>query len=110
MNITEIQYHVFISYSRADQAFVTPIVQVIRAAGVSTFQDVDSIPYGKRWRPIIENSIENASLVMVFWCKHSSQSKEVHVECKQALIASKDIIPVLLDSTALDQDLAAYQA
>lgn len=103
-------HRVFVSYSRADQAIVTPIVHVIRAVGVSSFQDVDSIPYGKRWRPVVEDSVDNASLVLVFWCAHSRQSREVRAEWSRALGTKKELVPVLLDSTQLDAGLADFQA
>ena len=102
--------HVFVSYSRADRPLVTPIVQVIRAVGVEVFQDVDSIPPGKRWRPVVEETIESADIVLVFWCVHSQCSHEVRKEWQRALDLGKDIVPVLLDSTPILGELAEYQA
>lgn len=108
MNTSEI--HIFVSYSRFDQFLVTPIVQLIRAIGGSIFQDVDSIPPGKRWKPVIEDSLDQASVVLVFWCAHSRSSKEVRAEWEQAILASRDVVPTRLDDTPLDEALAEFQS
>ena len=92
----------FISYARLDADVVTPIVQIMRAVGADTFQDTDSIPAGKKWRPVIEESLDNADIVLVFWSKGSSQSVEVEKEWRRAIEAGKDILPVLLDYTFLE--------
>jgi hypothetical protein len=102
--------HIFVSYSRVDQSLVTPIVQVIRAIGAGVFQDIDGIPYGKRWRPVIEDSIERAIVVLVFWCAHSRDSDEVRREWGRAVEAAKDVVPTRLDDTPLEGVLAEYQA
>lgn len=101
---------IFVSYSRLDQLLVTPIVQVIRAIGGSVFQDVDSIPPGKRWRPVIEESLDRASIVLVFWCAHSRSSKEVRAEWEQAILATKVVVPTRLDDTPMDEALAEFQS
>ena len=106
---TLLESHVFVSYSRADEWLVTPIVHVIRAVGVSVFQDIDSIPYGKRWRPVIESSVQSASTVLVFWCNHSQASKEVQKELELAIISGKDVVPTLLDDTPMAPQLSEFQ-
>lgn len=101
---------VFISYSRADEALVTPIVKLMRAIGNSVFQDVDSIQPGMKWRTVIEESIDNALIVLVFWCSHSKKSLEVRKEWERAIMMNKDIVPALLDDTPLEPALSEYQA
>jgi hypothetical protein len=100
---------VFISYSRSDESIVTPIVNIIRAVGVGTFQDIDDIPFGKRWRPIIENSIKKAKFFLIFWSTHSANSKEVQRELKQAINLDKSLIPVIMDSTPFPSELKEFQ-
>lgn len=100
---------VFVSYSRVDEFLVTPIVRIIRAIGVPTFQDVDCIPAGKRWRPIIVESVDDASLLIVFWCAHAKNSIEVCNEWQRAVQRDKDIVPALLDATPLERVLTEYQ-
>lgn len=108
-NATLRESHVFASYSRVDEWLVTPIVHVIRAVGVSVFQDIDSIPYGKRWRPVIESSVQSASTVLVFWCNHSQASKEVRKEWELAVTSGKDVVPTLLDDTPIAPRLSEFQ-
>lgn len=108
MDTSEIR--VFISYSRTDLSLVTPIVRMMRTIGRPVFQDVDSIPSGKRWRTVIENSIDMASIVFVFWCWHARGSLQVRKEWERAIQAKKDIVPTLLDDTPLLPSLAEYQA
>ena len=100
---------VFVSYSHVDESLVVPLVSMMRAVGANVFVDVDSIPPGKRWRTVIEDSMDAASIVLVFWCLHAARSRECQREVSQALCAAKDIIPALLDPTPLDPRLAAYQ-
>lgn len=100
---------VFVSYSRVDQALVGPLVQVLRTIGGRVFQDVESIPPGKLWRSVIKDSIDDASVVLVFWCEHSKRSQKVRREWVRGIRAQKDVVPALLDSTPLDARLAKYQ-
>ena len=101
--------HIFVSYSRIDEALVSPLVRVMRATGADVFQDIDSIPYGKLWRPVIEERIELAEILLVFWCEHSERSAAVRDEWQLAAKAGKAIVPVMLDGTPLDSRLGEYQ-
>lgn len=104
------EMRVFVSYSRSDAALVTPIVQIMRAVGGSVFQDADSIPPGKRWRLVIEESIDQASIIFLFWCAHSLGSDQVRLEWQRAVAEEKVLIPTLLDDTPLPPPLEEYQA
>src|SRR5262245_29094053 len=79
------------------------------AAGGLVFQDEDNLLAGKPWRPQIEQAIEAAHLVAVFWCKHSGDSQEVRKEFESAIAQHKDVMPVLFDSTLLPDSLGAFQ-
>jgi hypothetical protein len=107
--MNESDVHIFISYSRVDQSLVTPIVQVFRAVGAGVHHDIDSIPYGRRWRPVIEESIDRAAVTLVFWCAHSRDSVEVRTEWERAIQADKAVVPVLLDDTPMEPALAEFQ-
>lgn len=102
--------HIFVSYSRTDQGLVTPIVQMLRATGAAVFRDLDSLPPGKKWRLVIEESIDHCCVLLVFWCSHARASPEVRKEWERAIQEGKDVIPVLLDDTPLEPALAEYQA
>jgi hypothetical protein len=101
--------HVFVSYSHVDSKLVTRLVELLRVMGGRVFQDVDSIPPGKRWRIVIEDSLRAASVVLLFWCEHSSRSREVRREWMRGMCTNKDIVPALVDGTPLDARLKQYQ-
>jgi hypothetical protein len=99
----------FVSYSRKDAEEVKPYVDLLRATGTHVFLDSDCLPPGKRWRLVIDESLEEADSVIVFSSKNSSESKEVESEYERAAQMGKDIIPILLDSTPLSVVLSEYQ-
>lgn len=101
--------YIFISYSHHDRALVTPVVGLLRVSKARVFHDLDSIEPGRKWKEEIENALERAALVMIFWCTHSARSDEVRRELEFALELKKDILPVLLDRTPLIPALAEFQ-
>lgn len=100
---------IFVSYSHKDAALVSPIVKLLRSNQSIVFHDVDSIPPGKRWREELNQALAGARLFVLFWCAHSSKSKEVKVEYRAAIQANKDVLPVILDATPLPEVLKSYQ-
>lgn len=99
----------FISYSHADATLVAPVVQLMRVNRALVFRDTEQITPGKKWRNEIDRGLNDASLVVVFWCEHSCASAEVEVEWKKAIELDKDVLPLLLDATPLPSPLAEYQ-
>jgi hypothetical protein len=109
--------YVFVSYSRSDAPFITPIVRLLRTAiaGVPSavgkywefvFQDTDSIEPGGGWKDQIDDAITRAERIFVFWCTHSSKSDQVQREYELALRLMKVVVPVLLDDTPLPKPLS----
>jgi hypothetical protein len=107
--VPERTHQIFVSYSHLDAALVIPIVRLLRATKGWVFLDSDSIQPGKKWRGQIDEALRTATLVVVFWCRHSNESSDVEQEYQSALIAQKDVLPVLLDSTELPPALGAFQ-
>jgi hypothetical protein len=100
---------VFVSYSHQDVGLVQPVVRLLRATEDLVFQDLDSIKPGRKWRQEIEEALHAAQLFVLFWCYHSSRSAEVRKEYELALTTGKDVLPVLLDTTPLPQQLNEFQ-
>ena len=100
---------IFVSYSHQDVDLVRPVVGLLRATEDLVFQDLDSIKPGSRWRREIEEALYAAQLFVLFWCYHSSRSAEVRKEYELALTTGKDVLPVLLDTTPLPQQLNEFQ-
>ena len=103
-------FEVFISYSRQDEPIVVPIVRLLRLGerGI-VFLDLDSIEPGELWRGKLEDALRAAKYVVLFWCSHSSNSREVEREYRAALATGKCLVPVLLDKTPLPPGLSEYQ-
>ena len=100
---------VFVSYSHADASLVAPVVKLLRVNNSFVFQDIDRIRPGKKWRSEIAKALNEAQLVVVFWCSHASQSIEVSNEWKAAIEQEKDVLPLLLDETPLPPELGDFQ-
>lgn len=101
--------HVFLSYSRHDRLVVEPIAKILRVTRSVIFRDEDSIPLGKRWESVIGESLIACHTVIVFWSTAASDSKAVASEYLRGIQLQKDIVPVLLDDTPLDEALARHQ-
>jgi len=102
-------WRIFISYSHVDRCVVTPLTELIRVTGASTFRDEDSIPKGKRWKIVIAESLAACKTVLVFWSAAAADSKAVEKEYMDAIEKNKDVVPVLLDDTELPNLLREYQ-
>jgi hypothetical protein len=101
--------NVFVSYSHADASLVGPVVKLLRINSTFVFQDIDHIRPGKKWRSEITRALNEAQLVVVFWCDHASKSIEVSNEWKEAIKQEKDLLPLLLDETPLPFELSQFQ-
>lgn len=99
----------FVSYSRHDAAIVGPVVELLRSTGAPVFRDADRILPGKKWRVVLEDSLQQSDAIVLFWSVRAKESLEVEAEWHRALQLRKDIIPVLLDDTRLDDSLSEYQ-
>ena len=102
-------YEIFVSYSHADRAIVTPIVDLFRSAGSRPFRDEQNIKPGTRWKTVVSAAIEDCRLMWVFWCRHSQVSREVRKEYMHAVALEKEVVPVLMDSTPLPKPLSEFQ-
>ena len=100
---------VFLSYSHADTSLVAPMVALLRVSRSIVFRDAEGIAPGTKWRDEIAKALSGANLVVVFWCQHASESKEVSSEWKAAIEQGKDLLPLLLDDTPLPPELGAFQ-
>ena len=106
---TKRRLRIFISYSREDESIVEPVVKLLRVTESKLFLDVDSIAPGEKWEEEIARSLSTADKVCVFWCQHSASSEWVNREWRYAHELQKKIIPLLLDSTPVENELAKYQ-
>jgi hypothetical protein len=103
---------VFISYSRADRQRVSGLASLLEALGNAVFMDTRAILPGQRWRDRIEEEIEAATILLVFWTRHSAQSQWVRQEYERFAFVNPDrpLVPVIGDATPLPSTLEAHQA
>ena len=102
-------YDAFVSYSRADEKLVKPVVQFLSVGGRRVFWDSTNIEPGERWSNSIMEAVRNSSTIVVLWCCHSARSAWVAHEAAAATAGSKPVVPVLLCSFPLQPPLSEYQ-
>jgi TIR domain-containing protein len=67
--------HAFISYVREDRDRVADLQDVLTAAGISVWRDVDQLWPGQDWRTIIRNAITEGALVFIACFSDASVSR-----------------------------------
>jgi hypothetical protein len=100
---------VFVSYSRKDIAVVKAISDSLGSVEL-VFLDEDDIIVGDDFADEIKRQIKRSRIVVVFWSVSSSASIWVKREIQEAIKLKRPILPVLLDKTPLDAQLAPLNA
>ena len=90
------EYAVFLSYSRGDEALVTPLANGLRNRGLPVFQDLEAIPSGQYWPDVLYRSIQKCQVFLCFVSEHSCTSVNVLIEIALAIHAEKPILPITL--------------
>jgi len=85
---------VFISYSRADLAFVDQLANDIRDAGFDVWYDVSELEGGDRWSTEIEKAIRGSQHVIVVLSPDSVNSEWVEREYLLAGKLKKIVVPL----------------
>jgi hypothetical protein len=95
------KYDVFLSYSRADTARVTPLRDELRRMGYRVFFDVQSIDPGEEWKRRLEKSIRASRTMVLCWSENTRGSDYITFEYSRAEAMHKRLLPWLLDKTPL---------
>src|ERR1041384_2973843 len=101
--------HVFVSYSRSDDAFVRQLHDALAAAQRDVWVDWEDIPPSAEWRREIEQAIDSAVAVVFVISPESAQSQACRHECDYAVQTNKRIVPIVLHDmpgTQLPEPLA----
>jgi hypothetical protein len=88
--------HVFVSYSRADEAAIDALVQALESRGISFRFDRDLVA-GDEWQEKLRQWLNDAGAVLVVWSRHSASSVEVNSEATRA---RDRLVPVRLTGMA----------
>ncbi|MCE6997301.1 TIR domain-containing protein [Saccharothrix sp. S26] len=91
--------HVFISYSRAQQAYAQELARYLRVEhDIPTWID-DELITGDRWERVIRTKIDECAALVVVMTPDAEASDWVDLEITRARDRGKPIVPVLLDGT-----------
>lgn len=100
----------FISYSHADDATVTPLVAIVEGHGRTVWIDKTGINTGDGWAGEIVKAIKAAHGVVVMCSKHSFESDHVKREVYLADKYKKPMAPMFLEQAALPEDFEYFFA
>jgi hypothetical protein len=101
---------VFISYSHADNAAVTPVVDAVKANGREVWIDRSGIQTGDGWAGEIVRAIRAAGGIMVMCSKHAFESDHVKREIYLADRYKKPMAPVFLEAAQPPEDFEYFFA
>ena len=91
---TQIQDHIFISYSSKDRGFVDSLAQDLRNEGHIVWVDFEDIHGGELWQQSIADAIHASQVMLVALTPDSIQSEWVEAEITRAREEKKIIIPL----------------
>jgi TonB family protein len=102
---------IFISYSSIDRIRTTGLALLLEAMGHQVFHDHRTIKPGMQWKAALQDGLDDATAVMVFWTKHAERSDWVRKEYEYftAKYPDRVLIPVLGDETPLTELLKTRQ-
>lgn len=100
---------IFISYSRADQAFATTLATALSDAGADVWIDVEDIPAGMKWSSAIQEGLDTSDAMLVIVSPESMASRNVEDEWQYFLDHSRTIITVRYRPTKMHYQLHRIQ-
>ncbi len=101
--------HIFISYSRVDEADVRDLYNHLVNKGVDCWLDVERIPSGSDWDNQLQKAIEDCSHFIVICTPSSMSSKNVLAEWQYAFDLKKSIHPIIMEPCEIPFRLRIYQ-
>lgn len=102
---------VFCSYSGADRERVRGLVSLLNALGHDVFMDHNTIKPGARWQASLQEGLDHAQVLLVYWTRSASRSEWVRNEIEYFHVhyPHRLLVPVLGDETPLSKLLEPYQ-
>lgn len=100
---------VFISYSRADSAFVDLLQRLLISKGYDAWLDRRNIDAGSRWDNAIEQAIRSRTYTVIVLSPEATESQNVADEWNFALEEGKTVIPLYYRSCSIPMRLRRLQ-
>jgi len=88
---------VFISYSHKDGDFADLLKLKLEQHGFVAYLDIDSLTPGKKWKPKIDNLIDEVNLILLVLSPRSKSSEYVTYEWSYAMGRKKMILPIIIE-------------
>ncbi|MBZ0285652.1 MAG: toll/interleukin-1 receptor domain-containing protein [Anaerolineae bacterium] len=89
---------IFVSYSRKDEAVVRAIDRIYeKYPEIETYIDYKFLQASDIWWSAIQQKIEDAEALQLFWSTTASESSNVADEWRYALSLPRPIVPVILE-------------
>jgi hypothetical protein len=86
---------IFLSYARADSAFVLKLAKALRSAGTNLWLDQVDIRGGDVWERAVEDALKTSSCLLVVLSPAAVASTNVTDEVSFALDNKKKIVPIV---------------
>jgi hypothetical protein len=101
---------VFVSYARANQAVVLPVIEGAKQAGRKFWLDQQGLSVGEGWAGEIVRAIRGAAGVVVMCSKAAFESDHVKREVYLADRYRRKLIPVYIEDAAAPEDFEYFFA
>jgi|GEM_PF-3375136 len=88
---------VFISYSHRDGDFADLLKLKLEQRGFIVYLDIDSLTPGKKWKPKIDELIDEVNLVLLVLSPRSKSSEYVTYEWSYAMGRRKMVLPIIIE-------------
>lgn len=91
-------YDIFLSYRRTDQAVARELVEKLEQAGLNVWWD-HKIEGGVDWRDAIVENLTNSTMLVILFSEECNDSRQLRKELALADELEKDVVPILIDSS-----------
>ena len=99
---------VFISHSSKDEMLIKTICKFFEDRGIDYWVSSKDISAGSDWSESIIDAIENCSLVVLVYSRHSNVSPQVKRELERAVHLNKPIVPFKIDQSPLSKSMQYF--
>ena len=102
------QYHIFISYSRANSDIKDKIVRDLRDYGFDVWVDNDSITLANNWTDEIKKGIANSKIILYLGSPEAMKSSYISYELGYADALNKIILPIRIKGLTWEECVPSW--